>query len=117
VPASSTYVDARKRKSSDLRVEAQRQAISGGDRRGDPAQAFALLVCLPGAGGWHVMDGCSDSTGAVIGVQASGGQLGHKPSASARQPETQDALLAAGAVSVRFMSRRRHPNGYGRSMA
>ncbi len=67
IARSTTYVDSRKRKGLVTELEAHCQAIIGPIAEADPVLAFGLLVrFLELADG--VMDRCSDTTGAVIGV-------------------------------------------------
>ena len=67
IARSTTFVDSRKRKALLSDLEAQHQAITGTIAAEDPALACELLVrFLELADG--VIDRCSDTTGAVIGV-------------------------------------------------
>ncbi|CAK6690343.1 DUF6880 family protein [Synechococcus sp. CBW1107] len=67
IARSTTFVDSRKRKALVAELEAQRQAITGPIAEADPDLAVDLLVRFLQLGD-GVMDRCSDSTGAVIGV-------------------------------------------------
>lgn len=67
IARATTFVDSRKRKALLADLEAQHQAITGTIAAEDPALACELLVrLLELADG--VIDRCSDTTGAVIGV-------------------------------------------------
>jgi len=67
IARSSTFIDSAKRKALLADLEAQQQAISGPIATAEPALAVELQVrLLELAEG--VLDRCSDSTGAVIGL-------------------------------------------------
>ena len=67
IARSTTYIDSAKRKALLADLEAQQQAISGPIATAEPALAVELQVrLLELAEG--VLDRCSDSTGAVIGL-------------------------------------------------
>ncbi|MCP9800117.1 DUF6880 family protein [Synechococcus sp. RedBA-s] len=85
IARSGTYVDARKRKALLAELHSQLQAISGPIAAADPGLAMDLLVRFLQLGD-GVLDRCSDSTGAVIGVfRQAAASLG--PIASAAQLE------------------------------
>jgi hypothetical protein len=67
IARSSTFIDSAKRKPLLADLEAQQQAISGPIATADPALALELQVRLLGLSE-GVLDRCSDSTGAVIGL-------------------------------------------------
>lgn len=64
---STTFIDSGKRKALLADLEAQQQAICGPIAAADPALAVALQGRLLGLAE-GVLDRCSDSTGAVIGL-------------------------------------------------
>lgn len=67
IARSTTFIDSAKRKALLADLEAQQQAISGPIAMADPALALELQVrLLELADG--VLDRCSDSTGAVLGL-------------------------------------------------
>ena len=88
IARAGTFIDSRKRKALLADLEAQHQVIIGPIAAADPAQAFQLLVrFLELADG--VMERCSDSTGAVLGVfQRAAIDLGERASAAGVKPET-----------------------------
>jgi hypothetical protein len=67
IARSNTFIDSAKRKALLADLEAQQQAISGPIATADPALAVELQVRLLELSE-GVLDRCSDSTGAVIGV-------------------------------------------------
>ncbi len=67
IARSTTFIDSARRKALLADLEAQQQAITGPIARADPALAVELQVRLLELGE-GVLDRCSDSTGAVIGV-------------------------------------------------
>jgi hypothetical protein len=67
IARSTTFIDSAKRKALLADLEAQQQAISGPIATADPALAVELQVRLLELSE-GVLDRCSDSTGAVIGV-------------------------------------------------
>jgi hypothetical protein len=67
IARSTTFIDAAKRKALLADLEAQQQAISGPIASADPALAVELQVRLLELGD-GVLDRCSDSSGAVIGL-------------------------------------------------
>ena len=82
IARSGTFIDSRKRKALLADLKAQHQVSVGPIAAADPAQAFQLLVrFLELADG--VMERCSDSTGAVLGVfQRAAIDLGERASAA-----------------------------------
>ncbi|MFZ0407692.1 MAG: DUF6880 family protein [Cyanobium sp.] len=88
IARATTFVDARKRKALLADLAAQHQVIVGPIAAAAPDQAFQLLVrFLELADG--VMERCSDSTGAVLGVfQQAASDLGERASAAEVAPET-----------------------------
>jgi len=72
IARSTTFIDSTKRKALVADLEAQQQAISGPIATADPAVAVELQVRLLELGE-GVLDRCSDSTGAVIGLFMRGG--------------------------------------------
>jgi hypothetical protein len=67
IARSTTFIDSAKRKALLADLEAQQQAISGPIATADPALAVELQVRLLELSE-GVLDRCSDSTGAVIGL-------------------------------------------------
>jgi len=67
IARSTTFIDSARRKALLADLEAQQQAIKGPIASADPALAVELQVRLLELGE-GVLDRCSDSTGAVIGV-------------------------------------------------
>ena len=67
IARSTTFIDSARRKALLADLEAQQQAITGPIARADPALAVELQVRLLELGE-GLLDRCSDSTGAVIGV-------------------------------------------------
>ena len=67
IARSTTFIDSAKRKALLADLEAQQQAISGPIATADPALAVDLQVHLLELSE-GVLDRCSDSTGAVIGL-------------------------------------------------
>jgi hypothetical protein len=67
ISRSTTFIDSAKRKALLADLEAQQQAISGPIATADPALAVELQVRLLELSE-GVLDRCSDSTGAVIGL-------------------------------------------------
>ena len=67
IARSTTFIDSGKRKALLADLEAQQQAISGPIATADPALAVELQVRLLELSE-GVLDRCSDSTGAVIGL-------------------------------------------------
>jgi len=67
IARSTTFIDSARRKALLADLEAQQQAISGPIATADPALAVELQVRLLELGE-GVLDRCSDSTGAVIGL-------------------------------------------------
>jgi len=67
IARATTFVDSRKRKALLADLEAQRQAILGPIAAGDPRQALELLQRFLELGD-GVLQRCSDTTGAVVGV-------------------------------------------------
>lgn len=88
IDRSSTFLDSGKRKALVSDLEAQLQAITGQVATGDPKQAFDLLrrfLELSEA----VLERCTDSTGALIGVfERAAKQLGPLAQAAQLEPET-----------------------------
>jgi len=85
---ATTFVDSARRKDLVADLAAQLQAITGPIASGDPRQAFDLLLrFLELSEG--VLERCSDSTGAVIGVfERAAEQLGPLAQAAQLEPET-----------------------------
>ena len=67
IARSSTFIDSARRKALLVDLEAQQQAITGPIAAADPALAVELQVRLLELSE-GVLDRCSDSTGAVIGL-------------------------------------------------
>ena len=67
IARSTTFIDSTRRKALLADLEAQQQAICGPIANADPALALELQVRLLELGE-GVLDRCSDSTGAVIGL-------------------------------------------------
>ena len=67
ISRSTTYIDSTKRKALLADLEAQQQAITGPIAAADPALAMELQVRLLELSE-GVLDRCSDSTGAVMGL-------------------------------------------------
>jgi len=67
IARSTTFIDSARRKALLMDLEAQQQAITGPIASADPALAVGLQVRLLELSE-GVLDRCSDSTGAVIGV-------------------------------------------------
>ena len=88
IARATTFVDSRKRKALLSDLQAQHQAIIGPIAAADPLQAYQLLVrFLELADG--VLERCSDTTGAVIGVfQHALGDLAELASAAGHKPES-----------------------------
>jgi len=103
IARSTTFIDSAKRKALLADLEAQQQAITGPIAAADPALAVELQVrLLELAEG--VLDRCSDSTGAVIGLfQRAVAELATLAKAAASEPE---ALVAHAADLLQ-------DNGYG----
>ena len=94
IARSTTFIDSGKRKALLADLEAQQQAISGPIATANPALAVALQGrLLELADG--VLDRCSDSTGAVIGLFQRGvSTLATLATAAASSPDTLVALVA-----------------------
>ena len=101
IARSSTFIDSAKRKALLADLEAQQQAISGPIAAAEPALAVELQVRLLALAD-GVLDRCSDSTGAVIGVFQRGVEaLASLAKAAGREPEALvepavDLLMANG---------------------
>ena len=101
ITRSSTFIDSAKRKALLADLEAQQQAISGPIAAAEPALAVELQVRLLALAD-GVLDRCSDSTGAVIGVFQRGVEaLASLAKAAGREPEALvepavDLLMANG---------------------
>ena len=67
IARSTTFIDAAKRKALLVDLEAQQQAITGAIAAADPVLALELQVRLLELSE-GVLDRCSDSTGAMIGL-------------------------------------------------
>jgi len=67
IARSTTFIDSSKRKTLLSDLQAQHEAISGPIAAADPALALELLVRFLGLCE-GILDRCSDSTGAVIGL-------------------------------------------------
>lgn len=103
IARSTTFIDSAKRKALLADLEAQQQAISGPIATADPALAVDLQVRLLELSE-GVLDRCSDSTGAVIGLfQRAVDALASLAGAAALSPE---ALVAHAAELLQ-------ENGYG----
>jgi hypothetical protein len=103
IARSTTFIDSAKRKALLADLEAQQQAISGTIATADPALAVDLQVRLLELSE-GVLDRCSDSTGAVIGLfQRAVDALANLAGAAALSPE---ALVAHAAELLQ-------ENGYG----
>jgi hypothetical protein len=88
IARSTTFIDAAKRKALLADLEAQQQAISGPIATADPARAVELQVRLLELGD-AVLDRCSDSSGAVIGLFQRGvDTLATLAKAAATSPDT-----------------------------
>ena len=88
IARSTTFIDSARRKALLADLEAQQQAITGPIASADPALALELQVRLLELGD-AVLDRCSDSTGAVIGVFQRGvDTLATLARAAATTPET-----------------------------
>lgn len=94
IARSTTFIDSGKRKALLADLEAQQQAISGPIATANPALAVALQGrLLELADG--VLDRCSDSTGAVIGLFQRGvSTLATLATAAASSPDSLVALAA-----------------------
>lgn len=103
IARSTTFIDSGKQKALLADLEAQQQAITGPIATADPSLAVELQVrLLELAEG--VLDRCSDSTGAVIGLfQRAVAELASLATAAAAGPE---ALVAHAADLLQ-------ENGYG----
>jgi hypothetical protein len=87
IARSTTFIDSAKRKALLADLEAQQQAISGPIATADPALAVELQVRLLELSE-GVLDRCSDSTGAVIGLfQRAVGALASLAGAAGLSPE------------------------------
>ena len=103
IARSTTFIDSAKRKALLADLEAQQQAISGPIATADPALAVELQVRLLELSE-GVLERCSDSTGAVIGLFQRGVEaLVSLAKAAATSPE---ALVEHGAELLQA-------NGYG----
>ncbi|MFO0014932.1 MAG: DUF6880 family protein, partial [Synechococcaceae cyanobacterium] len=103
IARSTTFIDSAKRKALLADLEAQQQAISGPIATADPALAVELQVRLLELSE-GVLERCSDSTGAVIGLFQRGVEaLVSLAKAAATSPE---ALVEHGAELLQ-------ENGYG----
>jgi len=103
IARSTTFIDSAKRKALLADLEAQQQAISGPIATADPALAVDLQVRLLELSE-GVLDRCSDSTGAVIGLfQRAVGALASLAGAADLTPE---ALVSHAAELLQ-------ENGYG----
>lgn len=103
IARSSTFIDSAKRKALLADLEAQQQAINGPIATANPALAVDLQVRLLELSE-GVLDRCSDSTGAVIGLfQRAVEALASLAGAAALSPE---ALVAHAAELLQ-------ENGYG----
>jgi hypothetical protein len=88
IARSTTFIDSRKRKALLADLEAQQQAISGPIATANPALAVELQGRLLGLAE-GVLDRCSDSTGAVIGLFERGvTTLATLAAAAATSPDT-----------------------------